>query len=205
MSPDGLGEHPMALRSRMNAIGLIQFRDAGHTLEKERDQCALICTGDLGKNGRKRRSVDLAEIRGGLHSRDQESSFGIVGPRAVDDRLQVGLHGVRRQTSKSVIGSELEDQNLNRSPEKPSDSPKPPSAGVSTDPGVDHLEGKPGGIREGLDLIGEAVHGILETQAGGQARAEEYHPASEAGALSRIQAARGNIDLGARLSTVRPT
>ena len=45
ITPDGFGDHSVALRSGMNAIGLVQFGNAGYTLEQKRNQGALIGAG----------------------------------------------------------------------------------------------------------------------------------------------------------------
>ena len=59
----------------MNAVGLVQVGDSGYTLEQERNQGASVRASEIGKHGRKRRRIRLAQIWGGLHSGEQESAL----------------------------------------------------------------------------------------------------------------------------------
>ena len=137
--PDRVGDATLPFRGRMNAVGLVQCRDAGHVVEKERNQGDVALAGHAHDRPRGSRACRASPKFGGA-SMPSSSTRMRRASRLFDDRRQVRpqfstapVHAARRwrrARRRSTRTSPCSDQSRRRNP--PADvSPETPALTTS--------------------------------------------------------------------------
>ena len=95
----------------------------------------------LGENTLEPGGVFGAKIWRHFHSGEHNLNGWIFRFRFVDDRLEICFHRLQVEPAQTVVGPELEHQNVDRPLEEPVDPAQPTRARVAAQSGVLDFEG----------------------------------------------------------------
>jgi len=125
----------------VNAVRLIEFAYAADTLENKRNQRRVVFLGDRSKNGLELLGVATPHIRWQLHASNDDFRLGVLGLDPIDDGLKIFPNGFGGNATQAIIATELKNQNVDATAQKPINSIETPGRSVATLSGIDNLEG----------------------------------------------------------------
>src|SRR5205085_11182786 len=96
----------------MNQVWLIEIAVASDSFEQKWNQDGVVLTCELAVRAFETGRVLRVKIWGNLHSGERDFDLWILCFRLVDDRLQICFHRFQIQPAQSVIGPELEHENI---------------------------------------------------------------------------------------------
>lgn len=172
--PDGFGNDLLTFYVGMNAIALVEGRDAADVLQEERDKGCIVLFSEFGEEVAELCTVDVAHIGWDLHSGKDDLRGWIFFPDGVDDSLKVIAGTVEGDTAKAVVGAEFQDEDVDRLAEYPADAGQPSGTRFAAITGIDARIWEVKGIEAMADEGGKGLVGF-EAVAGGEAVSEKQN------------------------------
>jgi len=164
----------------MHAVGQVEISYAADTLENERHQRRVVSLGDGDEYGLELFAIALAHIWRHLHTGNHDLRVGILRLDPIDDRLKIFLNSIGGKAAQSVVGAQLEKQNVNATAQKPINSIETAGRGVTALAGIDDLEWPTFGIDFLLDQ-GRIGLADVETVTGCDTVAEKQNDSRRRG------------------------
>jgi hypothetical protein len=154
----------------VDAVVLVEARDASDAFQEEGDQGNVHLPGKAGVHLREAVRVLGAVVRGDLHAEEEDAGSGLLG--TADDLPQVVLGLLERQAAEAVVAAEADHDHVRLLREQPVETGEAAGGRVAAHPGVDDPDRMTGLLQPGLDQdrIGLAS---FETQSRGQAVAQK--------------------------------
>ena len=122
----------------MDAVGLVERRLPGHLVEQERNQQHMLLACDVGKRAAIRLHVLGTVVGRRLHAGEDDDDVPFLG--ALDDRREVLLHLVDRETAQAVVGAERHDEDANVALERPVETAQAASRRLTRHSGIHDFE-----------------------------------------------------------------
>jgi len=170
--PDIIGYDPMTLFGGVDAVGLIELRDAAYTLQEKVDEGGLVLCGQLGEDIVEGGCIGAAHGGEGLHSCQDDFGGGVFSFNGVDDGLQIGSCCGDGNAPEAVIGAQFQHEDVDRLAEDPADAAFAACGSFAAKASVDDLIWPVEGVDAAADDGREGLVGAYAV-AGGEAIAEE--------------------------------
>ena len=164
----------MAANGRVNAVRQVEISYAADAVQNKRDQWRVIFFGHGKKYGLEFFAIAVSHVRWDLHPSNDDFRLGVLGLDPIDNGLKIFPDGFGGNATQAIVATELKNQNVDATAQKPINSIETPGRSVATLSGIDNLEGP----LFGLDpLLNQGGIGLadLETVTGGDTVAEKQY------------------------------
>ena len=171
-APDDVRHAALALRGGMNPVALVQALHSCNTLQQKRDERGAVLLRHGAEDVAEGGGVARAKVGRRLHADDDERGRGILRCSAIQDGVEVAAQCGGVDAAEPVVGSRLDDEHIHRPLQQPVDSLARARGRFPAHTGVHHRKREPGIVDPLLDQ-GRVRLRRIESEAGGEARAEE--------------------------------
>ncbi len=158
--PYRLGDFGLSFRSRVDAVGLVEFFYAADFLEKKWDEDGFGLIGSFGENGFEAGGEVATHGIGHLHACEDHFDCGVFSPSLRDDAKQILLGLFWRNSAKPIIPTKGDDEHIRSLYHRPCDPPQATGGGIATDSGICNGIGELGGGDFSLEQGGVGFAGI---------------------------------------------
>lgn len=115
----------------MNAVRLVERRDAGNACQEEGDQDQIVLPGEGGIHGSESAGIVPPQVRDHAHAREDHGDLVIL--QDADRLVDVLLRQARVDPPQAVVGAGFEDDDLGLELQYPLDAREGPAARLAAD------------------------------------------------------------------------